>query len=156
MNQLDELNGPTMDEGRDVNVITKRLKVDKTLSDLAIPVILVVVGLGLAVLGVLTKSYILLAGIVLPIIVWFKMANAQKLFSQYEQKIQARASEIDNYMEQRVIILENLAGLVNKAINLDQTTFVELSKYRSGNFSETERNEAQSALSLPIEASMSL
>lgn len=29
MNQLDELNGPTMDEGRDVNVITKRLKLIK-------------------------------------------------------------------------------------------------------------------------------
>ena len=53
--------------------------------------------------------------------------------SQLQQKIQHDASQIDNYLEQRVIILQNTARLLDKAINLDKDTFTKIAELRSGN-----------------------
>ena len=50
-----------------------------------------------------------------------------------QQKIQHDASQIDNYLEQRVIILQNTARLLDKAINLDKDTFTKIAELRSGN-----------------------
>lgn len=75
----------------------------------------------------------------------FKKINAQKHFDQLQQKIQRNASQIDNYLEQRVVVLSNCAGLLDKAIDLDKTTFENIAKYRSGNGfdSDEKRNDAQ-------------
>ena len=59
--------------------------------------------------------------------------NAQKHFDQLQQKIQRNASQIDNYLEQRVMVLQNCARLLDKAIDLDKDTFENIARYRSGN-----------------------
>ena len=66
-------------------------------------------------------------------IIWSIMkVHAKNYFSQLQQKIQQNASQIDNYLEQRVQILKNCARLVDKAIDLDKSTFTQLAAYRSG------------------------
>ena len=76
-----------------------------------------------------------------------KKINAAKYLRQLEQKIQHNASQIDNYLEQRVVILQNCAKLLDKAIDLDKTTFSEIAKYRSGNVADdAARNELSGAL----------
>ncbi len=60
---------------------------------------------------------------------------------QLEQKLQQSASQIDNYLEQRVVVLQNTAKLVEKAVDLDKTVFTDIAKLRSGNTGEAERNE---------------
>ena len=54
----------------------------------------------------------------------------------------ALASQIDNYLEQRVMVLQNCARLLDKAIDLDKSTFENIAKYRSGNDdADSARNE---------------
>ena len=67
---------------------------------------------------------------------------------QLEQKIQHDASTIDNYMEQRVVILQNTAKLVEKAIDLDKTTFTAVAQARAGVSSDPDvaRNQLQQNL----------
>ena len=79
-------------------------------------------------------------GIIPGVVFLFKKIKAKNYFQQLEQKIQRNASQIDNYLEQRVMILQNCARLVDKAIDLDKTTFEAIAKYRSG-ASDEERNE---------------
>ena len=69
--------------------------------------------------------------------------NAQKHFDQLQQKIQRNASQIDNYLEQRVMVLQNCARLLDKAIDLDKSTFENIAKFRSGNANDADaaRNE---------------
>ena len=69
--------------------------------------------------------------------------GAQKHFDQLQQKIQRNASQIDNYLEQRVMVLQNCARLLDKAIDLDKSTFENIAKYRSGNAGDNDeaRNE---------------
>ena len=47
--------------------------------------------------------------------------------------MQHDASQIDNYLEQRVVILQNCARLLDKAIDLDKSTMTQIAAYRSGN-----------------------
>lgn len=79
-----------------------------------------------------------------------KKNKARSYFKQVEQQIQAAASTIDNYMAQRVSILQNTAKLVEKAINLDKEAFVDIAKARSGNGNNNDadvaRNELQGTL----------
>ena len=56
-----------------------------------------------------------------------------ELIEQLQQKLQHDASQIDNYLEQRVMILQNAAKLVDKAVALDKETFTAIAQYRSGN-----------------------
>lgn len=58
--------------------------------------------------------------------------KAQNYFRQLEQKIQHDASQIDNYLEQRVVILSNAAKLLDKAIDLDKDTLTQIAAYRGG------------------------
>ena len=69
--------------------------------------------------------------------------KAKNYFQQLEQKIQHNASQIDNYLEQRVMVLQNCARLLDKAIELDKSTFENIAKYRSGNAGDSDaaRNE---------------
>jgi LemA protein len=73
----------------------------------------------------------------------FMKIKARNYFDRLQQKIQSNASTIDNYLEQRVMILQNVAGLVEKAIDLDKDTFSRIAAYRSGRSLENEtiRNE---------------
>ncbi len=114
-NALDELDGPIREEGRDVNVIAKQIPVT--------------VGAGSKVFEVL----LWVLGILPGLIFLFMKINAATYLRQLEQKIQHDASQIDNYLEQRVQILKNLAKLVDKAVTLDKETYIAIAEARSGN-----------------------
>ena len=113
-NALDELNGPIREEGRDINVIAKQIPVT--------------VGAGSKVFEVL----LWVLGIIPGIVFLFMKIKAGTYLRQLEQKIQHDASQIDNYLEQRVQILQNLAKLVDKAVTLDKETYVAIAEARSG------------------------
>ncbi|MCD8203656.1 MAG: LemA family protein, partial [Coprobacillus sp.] len=114
-NQLDELNGPTMAEGRDAQVIAKQIPI-KT-------------GWGSKFFTVMLWVLAIIPGLVFAIM----RIRAGNHLRQLEQKINSNASEIDNYLEQRVRILENAAQLVNKAVKLDKETYTQIAALRSGN-----------------------
>ena len=123
-NQLDELNPEIREEGLDTNVIVKKIPVE--------------VGTGSKIFEIA----LWVCGIIPGVVFLFMKTNAQKHFDQLQQKIQRNASQIDNYLEQRVMVLQNCARLLDKAIDLDKSTFVELAKYRSGSAdADSARNE---------------
>ena len=124
-NQLDELNPEVREEGLDTNVIAKKLPAE--------------VGTGSKVFEVM----LWVCGILPGLIFLFMKISAQKHFDQLQQKIQRNASQIDNYLEQRVMVLQNCARLLDKAIDLDKSTFENIAKYRSGNAGDVDaaRNE---------------
>lgn len=124
---LDELNPQIREEGLDTNVIAKRIPAT--------------VGVGSKVFEVL----LWILGIIPGVVFLFMKISAKNHFQQLEQKIQRDASQIDNYLEQRVIVLQNCARLVDKAIDLDKSTYETLAKYRSG-ASDEQRNEAATQL----------
>ncbi len=124
-NQLDELNGPIMEEGRDINVIAKQIPIKVGAGSTVFEVILWVLGIIPGLIFLLLKI------------------KARNYLRQLEQKIQQDASTVDNYLEQRVIVLSNVVGLVNKAVELDKETFVKIAEARGGNknHDDTIRNE---------------
>ncbi|MBO5206443.1 MAG: LemA family protein [Clostridia bacterium] len=113
-NMLDELNDPVATEGRDVGVIKKQIPVK--------------VGVGSLIFEILLWVLLIIPGIVFTVM----KIKAKNYFQQLEQKLQHNASQIDNYLEQRVMVLQNCARLLDKAIDLDKTTFENIAKYRSG------------------------
>ncbi len=119
-NQLDELNPVVREEGLDTNVIAKKIPVK--------------VGVGSTIFEIL----LWLLGIIPGVVFLFMKIKAKNYFSQLEQKIQANASQIDNYLEQRVIVLQNCARLLDKAIDLDKSTYENIARYRSGNADDTD------------------
>ena len=121
-NLLDETNDVVNEKGRDVNVIAKQLPVK--------------VGVGSTIFEVL----LWVLGIIPGVVFLFKKIKAGTYLRQLEQKIQHDASQIDNYLEQRVQILSNLAALVNKAVALDKDTFVAIAQARSGKLTDEQRN----------------
>ncbi len=123
--QLDELNPEIREEGLDTNVIAKKIPAK--------------VGVGSTIFEIL----LWVCGILPGLIFLFMKISAQKHFDQLQQKIQRNASQIDNYLEQRVIVLQNCARLLDKAIDLDKSTFENIAKYRSGNAGDADvaRNE---------------
>ena len=124
-NQLDELNPEIRTEGLDTNVIAKKLPVK--------------VGVGSTIFEIL----LWICGIIPGVIFLIMKIKAKNYFQQLEQKIQHNASQIDNYLEQRVVVLQNCARLLDKAVDLDKSTFENIAKYRSGTSTENEsvRNE---------------
>ncbi|MCQ2051727.1 MAG: LemA family protein [Bacteroidaceae bacterium] len=122
-NQLDEITGPVNGQGRDVNVIERQLPV-KT-------------GAG----SVIFEIALWLLGILPGLIFLFKKIKAKNYFQQLEQKIQADASQIDNYLEQRVQILQNVVGLVNRAVELDKDVMESVAALRGGKIAEGNRND---------------
>ncbi len=123
--QLDELNPEIREEGLDTNVIAKKIPAK--------------VGVGSTIFEIL----LWVCGILPGLIFLFMKISAQKHFDQLQQKIQRNPSQIDNYLEQRVIVLQNCARLLDKAIDLDKSTFENIAKYRSGNAGDADvaRNE---------------
>lgn len=73
--------------------------------------------------------------------------KAKKYFGQLSQKINAAASEIENYMEQRVIILENLSALIDKEMKFEKATLSNFN-YQNGDLNLMNRKleEADSIL----------
>jgi LemA protein len=126
-NQLDELNPEIREEGLDTNVIAKKLPAE--------------VGTGSKIFEIA----LWVCGILPGLIFLFMKIGAQKHFDQLQQKIQRNASQIDNYLEQRVMVLQNCARLLDKAIDLDKSTFENIAKYRSGNAGDLDT--ARNALS---------
>ena len=124
-NQLDELNPEIREEGLDTNVIFKKIPAE--------------VGAGSKFFEIM----LWVCGILPGVIFLFMKTNAQKHFDQLQQKIQRNASQIDNYLEQRVMVLQNCARLLDKAIDLDKSTFENIAKFRSGNADDADaaRNE---------------
>ena len=129
-NQLDELNPEIREEGLDTNVIVKKIPVT--------------VGIGSKIFEIL----LWVCGIIPGLIFLFMKIKAQNHFDQLQQKIQRNASQIDNFLEQRVMVLQNCARLLEKAIDLDKSTFENIAKYRSGNTGDADaaRNELSGQL----------
>ncbi len=127
-NELDELNPETREEGLDTNVIVKKIPAE--------------VGVGSKIFEIV----LWICGIFPGLIFLFMKINAQKHFDQLQQKIQRNASQIDNYLEQRVMVLKNCARLLDKAIDLDKDTFENIAAFRSGagkTFDDDARNEIE-------------
>jgi LemA protein len=123
------MTGPVNSAGRDVNVIEKQLPVK--------------VGFG----SVLFEIILWCLGILPGLIFLFMKISADNYFRQLQQKIQADASQIDNFLEQRVQILQNVAPLVNKAIDLDKDVMTAVAALRGGgSLSDTGRNELSAAV----------
>lgn len=126
-NELDEITGPVNPEGRDVNVIQKQIPVKLTggerFCEIGVWFLLIIPG----------------------IVYQFRKIHAREYLAKLQQQIQADASTIDNYMEQRVVILQNAAKLLDKAIDLDKTVMTEIAAYRGGTApsNDAKRNEIQ-------------
>ena len=123
-NELDELKDPVNQEGRDAAVIEKQLPIKTGVGSVIFEVILWVLGIIPGIIFLIMKI------------------KAGNYLSQLQQKIQHDASQIDNYLEQRVVILQNCARLLDKAIDLDKTTMTQIAAYRSGaNADDNARND---------------
>ena len=122
-NELDELTGNINPQGRDVHVIERQLPVK--------------IGFG----STLFEIMLWVCGILPGLIFQFMKINAANYFRQLQQKIQADASQIDNYLELRVQILQNVAPLVSKAIDLDKEVMKAVAAFRGGRLPDGERNE---------------
>ena len=147
-NMLNELDEEIREEGRDTNVIAKQIKVEKDPSLQILICVLYLLGLGLKIGGAISKIYYIIPiGVIILGIVYSNLKKQESYFNQLEQRIQQSASQIDNYLEQRVIVLQNTAKLVEKAVDLDKSIFSEVAKLRTGgNIKESERNEIQGKL----------
>lgn len=121
-NNLDELSINIRPEGVDTRVIAKRIPVE--------------VGVGSRIFEILLWVCFIIPGLI------FQLAKirAENYFQQLEQKIQYNASQIDNYLEERVIVLKNAARLLEKSIALDKETFEKVAKARTSGMTEEERN----------------
>ena len=124
-NQLDEMNPVILENGRDTAVIAKQIPVK--------------VGIGSKIFEFFLWFPLVIPGIIFTV----KKIQAQNYFRQLEQKLQHDASQIDNYLEQRVMILQNCAKLLDRAIDLDKDTFTKIAAFRSGKHvdEDTDRNE---------------
>ena len=127
-NMLDEVTGPVNENGRDANVIEKQLPVK--------------VGVG----SIIFEVILWILGIIPGLVFLVKKIKAAEYFRKLEQRIQHDASQIDNYLEQRVMILQNTAQIMEKAIDLDKTTLTEIAAYRGGRSTDAERNEMSSKI----------
>ena len=112
-NELDELRDP-VSEGQDVRVINKQLPVK--------------VGVGSTVFQVFLWFPLIIPGLIFTGL----KVKAERVLSQLQQKLQHDASQIDNYLEQRVVILENLAALINKEMAFERDTLKDVIAYRGG------------------------
>ena len=160
-NLLDETQGPVNDNGRDVHVIDRQLPVTITFRSTLFEIALWVT------LPLLTLIYVLamgdqladpttvaiggcVAGVLPGVVFIFMKISARNYFLKLEQRIQAEASNIDNYLEQRVQILQNVVGLVNRAIDLDKDVMKAVAALRGGKVNEANRSDVNSQISSVI------
>ena len=154
-NELDEVTGPTNSSGRDVNVIDKQLKVEIGTGTKAFELSIWGVGvlLGLVIGFGASGNFLVailagLVGVVPGLVFQLMKTNALAYLRKLQQKIQADASQIDNYLEQRVIILQNLVGLLEKSIDLDKDVMKSVAAFRAGRDPNLDvaRNETSAAI----------
>lgn len=151
-NLLDETTGPVNDKGRDIHVIDRQLPVTvgfgSTLFEIALWITIpALVLLYLLLMGAAHEEALpigiagCLAGMLPGVIFIFKKISARNYFRQLEQRIQAEASNIDNFIEQRVQILQNAAGLVERAVDLDKEVMKAVAALRGGQVTAENRSE---------------
>lgn len=154
-NELDEVTGTVNQTGRDINVIEKQISVTVGVGSLIFEIALwiiiplvVLAGVALGVVPRLNGAIVAALGILPGLIFLFMKINALAYLRKLQQKIQADASQIDNYLEQRVIILNNVVGLLNKAVDLDKDVMKSVAALRSGASSGTDahRNAASAEM----------
>ena len=127
-NELDEMTGPVNQDGRDINVIEKQIPVK--------------VGVGSTIFQIVLWIFIIPGLIFL-----FMKIKAQNYLRQLQQRIQHNASQIDNYLEQRVVILTNVVGIVEKSVDLDKDVMKTVAAFRGGvNPNDENRNEVSTQL----------
>lgn len=159
-NLLDETTGPVNDAGRDVHVIDRQLPVTVGVGSTVFEIALWVAIPVLVILYVLTMGARLenpllvgvggcLVGMLPGVVFIFMKISARNYFQQLEQRIQAQASEIDNYLEQRVQILQNVVGLVNRAVDLDKDVMKAVAALRGG-VSDSNRNAVSQQVDLAL------
>lgn len=157
-NLLDEVTGVVNENGRDIHVIDRQLPVKigfgSVLFEIALWVIIPILVLAyVSIMGHTLENPKLVAGIgclagILPGVIFiFMKISAKNYFQQLEQRIQAEASNIDNYLEQRVQILQNVVGLVERAIELDKDVMKSVAALRSGMVNDQNRNEVNQQVS---------
>ena len=125
-NELDEVTGPVNTQGRDVNVIEKQIPVT--------------IGAGSVIFEVVLWLLFIIPGLIFQLM----KTNARNYLRQLQQKLQAHASEIDTYLEQRVQILQNVAPLVQKSIDLDKDVMKSVAAFRGGHLSDGDRSRVAS------------
>lgn len=151
-NLLDEMTGTVNDNGRDIHVIERQLPVEigfgSTVFEIALWITIPILVLLYVAIMHNTLENPLLLGIVgciiglLPGVIFiFMKISAKNYFLQLEQRIQAEASNIDNFLEQRVQILQNVVGIVDRAIDLDKDVMKAVAALRSGKVSDENRND---------------
>lgn len=157
-NMLDEVTGVVNENGRDIHVIDRQLPVTigfgSVLFEIALWVVIPVLVLAyVALMGHTLENPELVAGIgclagILPGVIFiFMKISAKNYFQQLEQRIQAEASNIDNYLEQRVQVLQNVVGLVERAIELDKDVMKSVAALRGGTINDANRNEVNQQVS---------
>lgn len=157
-NLLDEVTGVVNENGRNIHVIDRQLPVKigfgSVLFEIALWVIIPILVLAyVSIMGHTLENPELVAGIgclagILPGVIFiFMKISAKNYFQQLEQRIQAEASNIDNYLEQRVQILQNVVGLVERAIELDKDVMKSVAALRSGMVNDQNRNEVNQQVS---------
>ena len=140
-NPLDEVTGPVNEQGREVRVIEKQLPIEVGPGSTVFEIAVYVSGFAVAaVIQFLVKpqwenwGYLVLwVAAFLPAVIYAIMKiQAKNYFMQLLQRIQASASTIGNYQEQRFEILKNVAGLVKQSIELDKDVMTAVAAYRGG------------------------
>lgn len=161
-NLLDEVTGPVNNSGRDVHVIDRQLPVKVGFGSVIFEILLwitipILVLLYVYIMGEALQNAILVASVgclvgILPGVIFiFRKIAAHNYFQQLEQRIQAEASNIDNYLEQRVMILQNVVGLVERAIELDKDVMKTVAAYRGGTpINEMNRNQVNSDINMAM------
>lgn len=151
-NLLDEVTGPVNDNGRDVRVIDRQIPVKigfgSVVFEIALWIFLpIMVFLYVHFFGAMLPEPMLVlavgcvAGMLPGVIFIFVKIAAKNYFQQLEQRIQAEASNIDNYLEQRVQVLQNVVGLLERAVELDKDVMKSVAALRSGQINEQNRSE---------------
>ena len=156
-NLLDEVTGPVNEDGRDVRVIDRQLPVEIGFGSVLFEILLwvlipaaVLIYVGLFGEGLANPKMVCIigcvAGILPGVIFIFMKIAAENYFQQLEQRIHAEASNIDNFLEQRVQILQNVVGLVERAIDLDKDVMKAVAELRGGTIGEQNRSEVNANL----------
>ena len=123
-NELDERTGPISEEGRGINVIDKQIPVK--------------VGVGSLIFEIILWVLCIIPGLIFLI----QKIKAKNYFQQLQQKIQTNASTIDNYLQQKVVILTDAVKITKMAMDLDKEILTNIAKYRGGGpLSDEQRNE---------------
>lgn len=132
-NQLDDENPEFIrTEGKDIHVVNKQIPIKVGIGSLIFEIILWIL-------------------IIPGIIFLFCKIGAENYLKRLEQKINHDASQIDNYLEQRVMILTNTAKLVSKAVDLDKEVMLKIAELRSKSYRNFNDGNEMNRLNSQIE-----